>query len=196
MRDTEKTKMLRGALYDSSDETLTAERLRARELLHRLNVSLPGAPSSSAAEILRQLLPNAESPPSIQPPFYCDYGYNIHLGHGVFFNFNCVILDGARVAIGARTQFGPNVQIYAASHPLDAAARRSGLETALPISIGEDCWIGGSVVICPGVTIGDRCVIGAGSVVAKDVPDDTLAVGSPARPIRRLSPAVAGGGRS
>ncbi len=194
--ETEKAKMLRGVLYDSSDATLTAERRRARELLHRLNVFLPGVPSTSATEVLRQLLPNAASLPSVQPPFYCDYGYNIHLGPGVFLNFNCLILDAARVTIGARTQFGPNVQIYAATHPLDAVERRSGLESALPVSIGEDCWIGGSAVICPGVTIGDRCVIGAGSVVTRDIPDDTLAVGNPARPARRLSASAETGGRS
>ncbi len=187
MTDTEKAKMLRGDLYIASDETLAAERIRARELLHRLNVAQPGGDPGSCSEIVRELLPNATPATWIQPPFYCDYGYNIHIGEDVFFNFNCVILDGARVTIGARTQFGPNVQIYAATHPLDAETRRSNLEAAKPVSIGADCWIGGSVVICPGVTIGDRCVIGAGSVVTKDVPSDTLAAGNPARPIRTLS---------
>lgn len=195
MRDTEKAKMLRGDLYDAADGTLSAERLQARELLHQLNGLHPRATLGAAPEILRQLLPNAASPLSIQTPFYCDYGYNIHIGEGVFLNFNCVVLDGARVTIGAHTQFGPNVQIYAATHPLDADARRSGLENAKPVSIGADCWIGGSAIVCPGVTIGDRCVIGAGSVVTKDIPDDTLAVGNPARPIRRLRVPGPGGDR-
>lgn len=187
MTDTEKAKMLRGDLYIASDETLTAERLRVRELLHRLNVTQPGGTPGSYSEIVRELLPNATPPTWVQPPFYCDYGAHIHVGENVFFNFNCVVLDAARVTIGAHTQFGPNVQIYAATHPLDADLRRSGMESAKPVSIGTDCWIGGSVVICPGVTIGDRCVIGAGSVVAKDIPDDTVAAGSPARPLRTLS---------
>ena len=186
MTDTEKAKMLRGDLYIASDETLAAERLRARKLLHRLNVTQPGGIPGSYSEIVRELLPNATPPTWIQPPFYCDYGTNIHAGEDVFLNFNCVVLDVARVTIGANTQFGPNVQIYTATHPFEAEVRRSGLEQAKPISIGADCWIGGSVVICPGVTIGDRCVIGAGSVVTKDIPDDTVAAGNPAKPIRRL----------
>jgi maltose O-acetyltransferase len=187
MPDTEKAKMLRGDLYIASDGTLTAERLRARELLHRLNVERLGGTPGSYSEIVRELLPNATRSTWIQPPFYCDYGTNIHIGEDVFFNFNCVILDAAPVTIGSRTQFGPNVQIYAATHPLNAAARRCGLENAKPVTIGADCWIGGGVIICPGVTIGDRCVLGAGSVVTKDVPDDTLVAGNPAKPIRTLS---------
>ena len=186
MPDTEKAKMLRGDPYIASDETLTAERLRARELLHRLNVEQPGGNPGSYSEIVRELLPNATPPTWVQPPFYCDYGYNIHIGEDVFFNFNCVILDAAPVTIGDNTQFGPNVQIYAAAHPLDADARRRGLENARPVTIGADCWIGGGVIICPGVTIGDRCVLGAGSVVTKDIPDDTVAAGNPASLIQTL----------
>ena len=184
MTDTEKAKMLRGDLYDASDETLVAERLRVRRLLHRLNVVQAGGNPGAYSQIVRELLPNASRSTWIQPPFYCDYGYNIYTGRDVFFNFNCVVLDGARVTIGAHTQFGPNVQIYTASHPLAADVRRTGLENTRPVSIGADCWFGGSVVIRPGVTIGDRCVIGAGSVVTKDVPDDTVVAGNPARPIR------------
>jgi len=192
MTDTEKAKMLRGDLYDASDKTLVAERLRVRQLLHRLNVVQVGGNPSAYSQIVRELLPNASRSTWIQPPFYCDYGYNIYTGKDVFFNFNCVVLDGARVTIGAHTQFGPNVQIYTASHPLDADVRRTCLENTRPVSIGGDCWFGGSVVICPGVTIGDRCVIGAGSVVTKDVPDDTVVAGNPARPIR--TPAEPGDG--
>lgn len=194
MPDTEKAKMLRGDLYVASDETLTAERLRAREILHRLNVEQPGGNPGSYAEIVRELLPNATPPTWIQPPFHCDYGTHIYLGEHVFINFNCVILDAAPVTIGPRTQLGPNVQIYAATHPLDAQARRRPLENAKPVTIGADCWIGGSVVICPGVSIGDRCVLGAGSVVTKDVPDDTLVAGNPATSIRTL-PTTPGEGR-
>ena len=184
--DTEKGKMLRGELYNASDQTLVEERRRARELLHQLNVTQPGGTPGSYTEIIRELLPNATPPTWIQPPFFCDYGHNIHMGENVSLNFNCVILDAARVTIGARTQFGPNVQIYAATHPLDTDLRRDGLEAAKSISIGSDCWIGGSVVICPGVTIGDRVVVGAGAVVTKDVPDDVVVAGNPARIIRNL----------
>ncbi len=183
---TEKARMLRGEYYNASDETLSAERRRARELLHQLNIASPGGAPSDYANIVAKLLPNAKRPTWIQPPFYCDYGSNIHLEENIFMNFNCVILDCARIDVGAHTQFGPNVQIYAASHPLSAVARRRSLECAKPVTIGTDCWIGGHVVICPGVTIGDRCVIGAGSVVAEDIPSDTLAVGNPAKPIRTL----------
>ncbi len=186
MTETEKQKMLRGEPYDPSDETLFEERRRAREILHRLNVlQAAGAPGSSV-EIVRELLPNASPSTWIQPPFYCDYGYNIYGGLHVYFNFNCVVLDAAPVRIGAYTQFGPNVQIYTSTHPLEARSRRAALESAQPVTIGADCWIGGNAVICPGVTIGDRCVIGAGSVVTKNIPSDSVAVGNPARIIRTL----------
>jgi maltose O-acetyltransferase len=136
--------------------------------------------------VVQKLLPNAGIDLWIQPPFYCDYGTNIILGDKVFFNFNCVVLDVTYVRIGSRSLFGPNVQIYTATHPLDFKTRASGLEYAKPITIGEDVWIGGSAVICPGVTIGDRTVIGAGSVVTKDIPSDVFAAGNPCRVIRSL----------
>ena len=188
MTDSEKAKMLRGDPYIAGDEELIAERRKARELLHRLNVEMPLGTPGDYTEILRELLPNAQPPIWIQPPFYCDYGTNIRLGEGVFLNYNCVILDCTVVTIGARTQIGPNVQIFAADHPLDFAARATAVEFSHPVTIGEDCWIGGNVVICPGVTVGDRCIIGAGAVITKDVPDDMLAAGNPARVIRRIDP--------
>ena len=126
----------------------------------------------------------------MQPPFYCDYGSNMHLGEKVY--FNCVVLDVAPVTIGARTFFGPNVQIYTATHPINYRERASGLEAGKPISIGEDVWVGGSVVICPGVSIGDRSVIGAGSVVTRDVPSEVFAAGNPCRVIRQLEGKKAG----
>jgi maltose O-acetyltransferase len=122
----------------------------------------------------------------IEPPFYCDYGSNITLGDKVYFNFNCIILDIAPVVIGSGVMFGPAVQIYTATHPLNAAERNSGLEFGLPISIGDDVWVGGGAIICPGVKIGARSVIGAGSVVTKDIPEDVLAVGNPCRVIRAI----------
>ena len=150
---TEKQKMLRGDAYLASDATLTTERKRARELLHQLNCLQPGGLPSSYADLTRELLPHAAQPLWLQPPFYCDYGYNLIIGKDVFINFNCVFLDCAPITIGAHTQFGPNVQIYTATHPLSAKERRDAVEIAKAISIGTDCWIGGSAVLCPGVTI-------------------------------------------
>ena len=123
----------------------------------------------------------------IQPPFFCDYGSNISLGKKVFFNFNCVVLDVMAVVIGNNVLFGPAVQIYAATHPIDAMERRRWLESARPVTIGSDVWVGGGAIICPGVTIGSRSVIGAGSVVTRDIPDDVFAAGNPCRVIRSLT---------
>ena len=122
----------------------------------------------------------------IEPPFFCDYGTNIELGDKVFFNFNCVILDVAKVTIGSNVMFGPAVQIYTATHPMDAEERRSGLEFAKPVRIGNDVWLGGGVIVCPGVTIGDAAVIGAGSVVVRDIPAGVFAAGNPCRVIREI----------
>jgi maltose O-acetyltransferase len=184
---TEKEKMLTGELYNALDPQLFQERLNARLLLKMLNDSREDE-SAERHQILKQLLPNAGEELWLQPPFYCDYGYNIKLGDKVFFNFNCVILDVGPVTIGSRTLFGPNVQVYTATHPMDHKKRAAGLEYAKPIIIGEDVWIGGSAVICPGVHIGDRSVIGAGSVVTKDIPADVFAAGNPCRVIRTLTP--------
>jgi maltose O-acetyltransferase len=122
----------------------------------------------------------------IEPPFYCDYGKNTLLGDDVYFNFNCVILDAAMVSIGDNTMFGPAVQIYTSVHPLGAAQRRTKLESAKPVGIGADVWVGGGAIICPGVRIGSRSVIGAGSVVTRDIPDDVLAVGNPCIFVKKL----------
>lgn len=183
---TEKEKMLAGELYDPLDPTLAEERMQARLLLSQLNNS-----SEEQVEMRRRiiadLLPNAAPDLWLQPPFYCDYGSNIIVGEKVFFNFNCVVLDVAQVTIGSRTMFGPNVQVYTATHPINHKERSSGRELGSPISIGEDVWIGGSAVLCPGISIGDRTVIGAGSVVTKDIPADVFAAGNPCRVIRQLS---------
>ena len=122
----------------------------------------------------------------LEPPFFCDYGYNITVGDQVFFNFNCVILDVNPVTIGDRCLFGPNVQIYAATHPVNAETRGSLLEFGKPVSIGSDVWIGGGAIICPGVSIGNRSIIAAGAVVTKDIPSDVLAGGNPARIIKPI----------
>jgi maltose O-acetyltransferase len=182
---TEKEKMLAGELYDALDPQLSEDRIRARLLIKELNDSREDQ-TAERSQMLQQLIPHQGQGLWLQPPFYCDYGYNIRLGDKVFFNFNCVVLDVTWVTIGSRTLFGPNVQIYTATHPINHTERASGLEYAKPITIGEDVWVGGSAVICPGVSIGDRSVIGAGSVVTKDIPADVFAAGNPCRVIRTL----------
>lgn len=184
----EKDKMLAGELYDASDAELVAGRLRARQLCHDINHTRPDSDASVLRALVAQLMPGQPASVQITPPFHCDYGYNITLGEGAYFNFNCVVLDVAPVRIGARTLMGPGVQIYTASHPITAAERHTGLELGLPVVIGEDVWIGGGAIICPGVAIGDGAVIGAGSVVTRDVPPRVLAAGNPCRVVRLLSP--------
>lgn len=178
--------MLSGELYNAADFELSNERLQTRLLLATLNESREDK-KEERTRIIKKLLPYASNDLSIQTPFYCDYGENIKIGDNVYFNFNCVILDIAEVKIGSRTMFGPNVQIYTATHPLNFKERATGLELGKAITIGEDVWVGGSSVICPGVTIGDRSVIGAGSVVTKDIPSDVFAAGNPCKIIRYLS---------
>jgi maltose O-acetyltransferase len=181
---TEKEKMLRGDLYNCLDDQLMQERLRARELVTKYNQQTLG--SDGANNALSELLGSAGKDLLIETPFRCDYGYNIHLGDSVFMNFNCVLLDVCEIRIGARTLFGPNVQIYTATHPLDVEVRRSGLENGKPITIGEDVWIGGAAIILPGVTIGNGSVIGSGSVVTKDVPPMCVYAGNPAKFIKKI----------
>ena len=181
----EKEKMLDGEIYYANDKILIAERTFAKKLLHKLNVT-EYLMNGNARQILRQLLPNAHKKIYIEPPFHCDYGYNIYLGENVYFNVNCVILDTMKVEIGNNVFFGPGVQIYTATHPHDAIERRT-VEFSKPVSIGNDCWIGGNAVICPGVKIGNGCVIGAGAIVTKDIPNNSLAVGNPAKVIRKLN---------
>jgi maltose O-acetyltransferase len=181
----EEEKMLAGDLYAAFEPALLVQRTRAKQLLHRLNVT-EYLLTDAARQILAELLPHAGQNLYIEPPFHCDYGSHIYCGDNVYFNVNCVVLDAAKVTIGSNVLFGPGVQLYAATHPLDTVVRRT-LELAEPITIGDDCWIGGSTVICPGVTIGVGCVIGAGSVVTKDVPAYSLAVGNPAKVIKNLA---------
>lgn len=181
---TEKEKMIACQLYDPRDVQLTAERLRARVLLKRLN-STSDDDRHESSGILKDLF-GTETDVHIEPPFFCDYGTNISLGKKVFMNFNCIILDVAPVTIGNFVLFGPAVQIYTALHPVHAAERRVGLESGSPVVIGDDVWIGGGAIVCPGVSIGARSVIGAGSVVTRDIPEDVLAAGNPCRVIRSL----------
>jgi maltose O-acetyltransferase len=181
---TEREKMLVGELYDPLDPELVAARTRARDLCWDLNATRD-AEDEKRRRILLDLFGTGGDSVWMQPPFYCDYGTHIHLGHRVFFNFNCIVLDVCEVHIGSYTLFGPAVQIYTATHPMDAQLRRSQ-EAGKPIHIGDDVWVGGGALIMPGVTIGSRTVIGAGSVVTKDVPDGVYAAGNPCRVVRAL----------
>lgn len=181
----EKEKSLTGELYDASDPELTEERRRTRLLTKLFNDSRDDE-TELRENILRELFGKTGVGLYIEPPFFCDYGSNITVGDKVFFNFNCVVLDVAQVTIGSNVLFGPNVQIYAATHPLDWKIRAAWLELGKPVTIGSDVWVGGGTIICPGVTIGDRTVIGAGSVVTKDIPSDVLAAGNPCRVIKSL----------
>ena len=176
---TEKQKMLAGELY-CPDAELAADQAATKIWLVRYNAAL-AEPVSVRHALLRERLAHVGTDAVIRPPFHCDYGYNIHLGDGVFLNFNCVILDVVEVSIGERTQIGPAVQIYTADHPRDPATRRSGLEFGRPVRIGSDVWIGGGAIILPGITIGDGAVIGAGSVVTRDVGEGQTVAGNPAR---------------
>jgi maltose O-acetyltransferase len=180
---TELEKMVAGELYDSMDEELVRLRDRAQNLTWQYN-TLDPANSDEQRRILNELIGEGGETVYINAPFHCDYGQNIKIGKNVFFNFGCVILDVCEVTIGENTMFGPNVQIYGATHPMNAKKRTSGLEFGKPIHIGKEVWIGGGAIICPGVTIGDRAVIGAGSVVTRDIPDDAFAAGNPCRVIR------------
>ena len=185
---TEREKMLAGDLYyDPLDPELAAARVRARDLCQDLNATRE-RDEDERRRILIDLFGAGGDEVWMQPPFFCDYGTNIFLGHRVFFNFNCVVLDVCAVRIGDFTLLGPAVQIYTATHPLEAELRRTR-EFAKPVTIGADVWVGGGAIILPGVTIGSRSVIGAGSVVTRDIPDDVFAAGNPCRVIRSLSPA-------
>uniref|UniRef100_UPI0040478A59 sugar O-acetyltransferase n=1 Tax=Algoriphagus sp. TaxID=1872435 RepID=UPI0040478A59 len=181
----EKEKMLAGELYQASDPELVQERLKARALLQLINTTAPTEPENRVA-LLRKLVGKAGKNPWIEVPFYCDYGYNIQMGEDCFFNFNCVVLDVCTVQLGDRVFIGPAVQIYTATHPLDAQTRGAFWESGKPISIGTDVWIGGGAIICPGVSLGDRVVVAAGAVFTKSFPSDVVIGGNPAKIIRYL----------
>jgi len=184
---TERDKMLAGELYDPLDLELVRARDRARDLCQDLNATRE-AQHEERRRILRELFGAGGDDVWMQPPFFCDYGSNIRLGKKCFFNFNCVVLDVCLVEIGDHTLFGPAVQIYTATHPLDAVLRRKQ-EFGKPVAIGSDVWVGGGAIICPGVTIGSRSVIGAGSVVTRDVPAGVFAAGNPCRVVREITDA-------
>jgi maltose O-acetyltransferase len=180
---TEKEKMLAGERYNCLDPDLNSERQKVKALLWRYNRT-ETAPEQQA--ILRQLLGHVGQDSIIWPPFYCVYGKNIHLGDHVFLNVLCTILDGNEVHIGQHTMIGPNVQIYTSAHDLQAETRIQGWEVAKPVTIEENVWIGGGAILLPGVRVGRNAVVGAGAVVSRDVPANTVVAGNPARVIREI----------
>jgi len=180
MSYTEKQKMLAGELYDAADPELQADLVATTQWLARYNAGI-ALSLDERREMLVERFAVVGEKVNIRPPFHCDYGFNIELGEGVFLNFNCVILDVVAVSIGDKTQIGPGVQILTADHPRDSAQREAGLEFGRPVHIGRNVWIGGGAIILPGVTIGDDALIGAGSVVTRDVPSGCTAFGNPAR---------------
>lgn len=179
----ERDKMLAGELYRADVPELVAALRRARRLTRLYNQTTEEE-VERRAEILAELFARVGPKVDIQPPFHCDYGNNISIGHHVFMNFGCVILDCNRVAIGDYVQMGPGVHIYTAYHPTDPDVRRTGLELAAPVRVGDNVWLGGGVIVCPGVTVGDNTSVGAGSVVTKDLPANVVAVGNPCRVLR------------
>lgn len=185
MNKTEKEKMLTGELYRASDAQLVSERQRARRLTRLYNATTE-EDNNKRVQILSELLGATGQTIEIEPPFYCDYGSNISVGDNFYLNFGCVILDCNTVEIGNNVLCGPSVHLYTATHPTDPETRLSGLELALPIRIGNNVWIGGGAILCPGVSIGDDTTIAAGSVVVKDIPARVIAAGNPCRVIRQL----------
>jgi maltose O-acetyltransferase len=185
---TMRERMLAGDLYIANDPELARENARAQALLHRLNTMDPTDRAGRYA-ILRELLGSFGDGSEILPPFRCDYGYQLFVGARTFINYGLVCLDVARVMIGDDVQVGPNVQLLTATHPVDPEPRRAKWESARPITIGDNAWLGGGVIVCPGVSIGSDSVIGAGSVVTRDIPAGVVAAGSPARILRRVDEA-------
>lgn len=182
---TEVEKMLAGELYDYSDPEALELNFQAHERIERLNTT-PYRNQKAYRAALRELIPGMPESSFLITPFFCDFGFRIQIGENVVINYNCTFLDGGGISIGNHTLIGPNCQLYTPHHPVDYRERRKPVETGRPIRIGADCWLGGGVIVCPGVTIGDRCIIAAGSVVTHDIPDDSLAAGNPAVVKRKL----------
>lgn len=182
----EKEKMLNGLLYDANyDKSLIDERIKCKSLCYEYN-NLHPEQLEERKNIIKQILGKTKENFLIEQPFICDYGYNIEIGDNFYANHNLIILDPAKVTFGDNVFIGPNCAFYTPLHPLDAETRNKGLETAKPIKVGNNVWFGGNVVVLPGVTIGDNAVIGAGSVVIKDIPANVLAVGNPCKPVKEI----------
>ncbi|MFL5931348.1 MAG: sugar O-acetyltransferase [Gaiellaceae bacterium] len=182
-----KERMLRGELYIAHDPELAADHARAQELLERYNVTRH-TEQDERDRLLRELLGEVGEGVVVKPPFRCDYGSQISIGARTFVNYGCVVLDVVPVRIGAHCQLATNVQLLAATHPVDPEPRREGWEYGEPITSGDNVWLGGGAIVCPGVTIGDDTVVGAGAVVTRDLPPRVVAVGNPARVLRTIDP--------
>ena len=184
----QKERMLAGLPYKAWLDGLSEERLENKKRVYRYNHLPPEALEEQDA-LIRQILGRTGETVHIEAPFHCDYGYNIEVGENFFANYNLVILDVGRVTIGKNAQIAPNVAIYTAGHPIHPDSRNSGYEYGIPVTIGDNVWIGGNVCVMPGVTIGSNVVIGAGSVVTRDIPDNVIAAGNPCRVIREITEA-------
>ena len=183
----EREKMRRGELYDPEDPELVADRTHARETMGEYNRTAPTDRERRTA-LLEELFGTFGDGGYIEPPFRCDYGYNIHVGSEFYANFDCVMLDACPISIGRNCMLGPGVHIYTATHPRDPEERAGGLEYGKPVTVGDDVWIGGRAVLNPGVTIGDNTIVGSGAVVTSDVPDDVVVGGNPATVVRERDP--------
>lgn len=181
----EKEKMLLGKWYDATDQELVKQRLNAKDLCFELNQIRPSN-LEKRNSIINKLLGYQPDNLELLSPFTCDYGNNIILGKNVFINSNCYFMDGAKITVGDNVFIGPLCGFYTANHPLDYQTRNQGIEQALPISIGNNVWLGGNVIVLPGVKIGDGCVIGAGSVVTKDIEANSVATGIPCNVIKKI----------
>ena len=185
---TQKERMLAGLPYKAWLDGLSEERLENKKRIYRFN-HLPPEEWDRQDELLKEILGKTGRVAHIEPPFHCDYGYNIEVGENFFANYNLTILDVGPVCIGANAQIAPNVSIYTAGHPVHPDSRNSGYEYGIGITIGDNVWIGGNACILPGVTIGNNVVIGAGSVVTHDLPDNVIAAGNPCRVVRAITEA-------
>lgn len=179
-------KMIKGEWYNAADKELLDLRNKARELVFEYN-NLPPKDFKPFSAILKKLFKKCDSKTFIEPPFRCDYGFNVSVGKNFYANYNLVLLDSEKITIGNNVMLGPNVSFYTVDHPLHHTDRNTFLEQAKPITIGNSVWIGGNTVILKGVTIGDNAVIGAGSVVTKDIPKNSLAFGNPCKVVRKIT---------
>lgn len=182
----QKERMLAGLPYKAWLDGLGEERMACKQKIYEYNL-LPPSEQGKAAELLKNILGKTGEYVHIEAPFRCDYGWNIEVGENFFANYNLTILDVGKVTIGDNVQIAPNVSLYTAGHPIHPDSRNTGYEYGIPITIGDNVWIGGNVVILPGVTIGNNVTIGAGSVVGKDIPDNVIAVGNPCRVVREIT---------
>ncbi len=184
----QKERMLSGLPYKAWEDGLDAERAACKARIYEFNLLRPEE-QDRIPELLKKLLGKTGKRLWIEPPFHCDYGWNIEVGENFYANYGLTILDVGKVTFGDNVMLAPNVSVYAAGHPVHPASRNSGYEYGAPVTVGNNVWIGGSAVILPGVTVGDNAVIGAGSVVTKDVPANVIAVGNPCRVIREITDA-------